>query len=39
MLQINSESVQDVYKRQVYNAENYGNLYSADMSEFINFKK
>lgn len=23
----------------VYNAENYGNLYSADMSEFINFKK
>lgn len=22
----------------VYNAENYGNLYSADMSEFINFK-
>ena len=23
----------------VYNAENYGNLYSADMSEFITFKK
>lgn len=23
----------------VYNAENYGNLYSADMSEFINFRK
>lgn len=23
----------------VYNAENYGNLYSTDMSEFINFKK
>ena len=22
----------------VYNAENYGNLYSANMSEFINFK-